>query len=79
MKNRLRELRLEKEMTQGYIQRKVGIYQSYISKYEHECRDIPLYVLMALADFFNTSMDYIMYRTDVREPYPKREPDEELG
>ena len=28
-------------------------------------------ILQRLADYYNTSIDYILYRTDVRKPYPK--------
>lgn len=70
MKNRLKELRTERRLSQRDLYRKTGIYANYFSRYEHERTEIPLYILMELADFYNTSIDYIMYRTDVREPYP---------
>lgn len=33
--------------------------------------DIPTYVLKKLAKFYNTSIDYLLYLTDERKPYPK--------
>ena len=48
-----------------------GIEQSLISKYERGERVPPTETLMLLADFFHTSMDYIMERTEERKPYPR--------
>lgn len=42
------------------------------SHYELGKRDIPSEVLNALADFYNTSTDYILGRTDEIKPYPKK-------
>ena len=50
-----------------------GIEQSLISKYESGERVPPTETLMLLADFFHTSMDYIMERTEERKPYPRAE------
>ena len=50
---------------------KTGIEQTTISKYERGERIPTTDNLIILADFFNTSMDYLMGRTDVQKPYPK--------
>ncbi|MCI6686683.1 MAG: helix-turn-helix transcriptional regulator [Ruminococcus sp.] len=44
--------------------------QTGYSKYETGENDIPTAVWKALADFYQVSVDYLMRRTDVREPYP---------
>ena len=41
------------------------------SYYELEKRNIPLELLSKLADFYETSIDYLLYRTDEYIPYPK--------
>ena len=41
------------------------------SKYETGENDIPTEILLKLADYHNTSVDYILGRTDVKTPYPK--------
>ena len=58
--NHLKKLRLEKGLTQLSLQMQTGIEQSLISKYESGERVPPTETLMLLADFFHTSMDYIM-------------------
>lgn len=69
--NRLRELREEKKMYQKDIAAFLKIDQSNYSKYELEKVSIPIEVLAKLADFYDTSVDYLLYRTDKKEPYRK--------
>ena len=45
--------------------------QTGYSKYETGENDIPTQVLIALADYYQTSVDYLLGRTDCREPYPQ--------
>ena len=45
--------------------------QTGYSQYETETNDIPTEVLKKLASFYNTSIDYLLYETDERKPYPK--------
>ena len=68
--NRLKELREDKDLFQKDIAEYLKIDQSNYSKYELEKISIPLEYLKMLADFYNTSTDYILYRTDERKPYP---------
>ena len=69
--NRLKELREDKDLYQKDIADYLKIDQSNYSKYELEKISIPLEYLKQLADFYNTSTDYILYRNDERKPYPK--------
>lgn len=64
MKNRLKELRRQKGYTQISVQMKTGIDQALLSKFENNERIPPTETLIALADFYNVSIDYILYRTD---------------
>ena len=68
--NRLKELREDKDLFQKDIADYLKIDQSNYSKYELEKISIPLEYLKTLADFYNTSIDYILYCTDERKPYP---------
>lgn len=45
--------------------------QTGYSQYETETNDIPTEVLKKLAHYYNTSIDYLLYETDERKPYPK--------
>lgn len=64
----LRALRKQLGLTQVVVQMETGIEQSLISKYESGERNIPTEALMILADFFKTSTDYLLDRTD--DPAP---------
>lgn len=67
METRLKELRYKKGLTQISLQMQTGIEQSLISKFESGERVPPTETLMILADFYNVSIDYILYRTDKPE------------
>lgn len=64
METNLKKLRLQKKKTQLQVQMDTGIEQALLSKYESGKRIPPTETLIALADYFNVSMDYIMGRTD---------------
>lgn len=70
MKTRIRMLREEQNLSQGTVAAYLQCDQSLYSKYELEKREIPLCIMMKLADFYKTSVDYLTYRTDVAKPYP---------
>ncbi len=69
--NRLKEIREDKDLYQRDIANLLNIDQSNYSKYELEKINIPIETLHKLADYYNTSIDYLLYRTDERKPYPK--------
>lgn len=69
--NRLKELREDKDLYQKDIAKLLNIDQSNYSKYELEKINIPIETLKKLADFYETSTDYLLYRTDERNSYPK--------
>ncbi|MBQ9964054.1 MAG: helix-turn-helix transcriptional regulator [Clostridia bacterium] len=64
MFERIRDLREEKSMTQKQIAEILGMSQTGYSKYETGENDIPTAVLIKLANFYNTSIDYMLGRTD---------------
>lgn len=66
-----KELREDKDLYQKDIANYLKIDQSNYSKYELEKVNIPVDYLRLLADYYNTSIDYILYRTDERKPYTK--------
>lgn len=68
--NRLRELREDKDLGQKHIASHLNIHQTTYSDYELGNLNIPVRVLCVLADFYGVSVDYILTRTDIREPYP---------
>ena len=64
MKLRIRDLREDNDLTQKEISTILMCDQSLYSKYERGEREIPLSLLIKLADYYNTSLDYLTYRTD---------------
>ncbi len=69
--NRLRELREDHDLYQKDIAKVLNMSQTGYSQYETEKNDIPTEILKKLADYYNTSIDYLLYRTDERKPYAK--------
>ena len=49
----------------------LGIQQTVYSRYERGAQNIPLELLLKLADFYGTSTDYILGRTNEIRPYPR--------
>lgn len=69
--NRLKELREDQDLYQKDIAKILNMSQTGYSQYETETNDIPTEILKRLADFYNTSIDYLLYQTDERSRYPK--------
>ena len=68
---RIRGLREDRDLTQKQIADYLNIKQNTYSQYETGTRQMPLEVLIALADFYHTSTDYLLGLTDCKEPYKK--------
>lgn len=69
--NRLKEIREDNDLLQKDIAKYLNMSQNGYSLYETEIRDIPTDILRKLANYYKTSIDYLLYETDKREPYPK--------
>ena len=64
MYQRIRDLREDRDLTQKQVAQMLGMSQTVYSKYETGENDIPTIVLIKLADFYQTSTDYLLGRTD---------------
>lgn len=64
MYRRIRDLREDHDLTQKQVAQMLGMSQTGYSKYETGENDIPTAVLIGLADFYNTTTDYLLGRTD---------------
>lgn len=71
MRTRIKDLREDHDLTQKEISNFLNISQVAYSYYELSKRSIPLELLCKLADFYNTSVDYLLYRTNISSPYTK--------
>ena len=69
---RLRDLREDHDLTQKELSEAINVTQRSYSYYERGDHMIPLEVLCRLAEYYHTSVDYLLGRTNIPEPYPKK-------
>ena len=67
---RIRDLREDRDLTQTQVAKMLSMSQTGYSKYETGENDIPTAILIRLARFYGTSVDYLLGRTDEPAPYP---------
>ncbi len=67
---RIKDLREDNDLTQEVVVELLLITRQQYSLYELGKRTFPIDCLNTLADFYNTSVDYLIGRTDVKKPYP---------
>ena len=72
MQLRIRDLREDKDLKQKDIAEYLICDQSLYSKYERGERPLPLEYAEKLADYYGVSVDYLLGRTNVKSPYPKK-------
>ena len=65
---RIRELREDHDLTQTQVADMLGMKQPQYFRYEQGYRDIPTDMLIQLADYYNTSIDYMLGRTNNPAP-----------
>ena len=70
--NRLRDLREDKDLKQKDISELLNIHQTTYSDYELGRLNIPVASLHILADFYHVSIDYLLGRTNRKEPYSSK-------
>jgi len=71
MYERIRNFREDKDLSQTDIATYLNIHQTTYSNYEIGRLSVPVEVLSKLADFHETSIDYLVGRTDETTPYPR--------
>lgn len=71
MYRRIRDLREDHDLNQTQVAKFLNMSQTGYSKYETGENDLPTAVLIKLADYYNTSVDYLLNLTDVVKPYPR--------
>lgn len=69
--NRLRDLREDQDKSQKTLADYLQIHQTTYSDYELGKLNIPISALHKLADYYGVSIDYLLGRTKVKEPYQK--------
>lgn len=66
--NRIKFLREENNMLQDDLAKILNVTQKTISNYENEARDIPTEYLKMLSECFSCSIDYILGKSNIRNP-----------
>ena len=68
----IRNLREDHDYTQAQLAELLQVHQTTYSSYELGKLVIPAEALIQLADFYQVSVDYLLGRTDIKQPYPRR-------
>lgn len=71
MYERIRELREDNDLLQKDLAKYLHCSQVAYSRYELGLRDIPTEVLILLAKYYETSVDYLLGLTEEQKPYSK--------
>ena len=69
---RLRDIREDKDLTQKELSQAINITQRSYSYYERGEHIIPPEILCRLADYYKTSVDYLLGRTNNPTPHPSK-------
>jgi len=68
---RIKDLRIDNDLTQEQIAKHLKIATRTYSGYENGSRNIPVQCVAQLAKFYKTSTDYLLGLTDEKLPYPR--------
>lgn len=66
---RIRDLREDRDINQTELAKMLGMSQTGYSKYETGENDIPTEILIKLARYYGTSIDYLLGETDNPKRY----------
>ena len=72
MYKRIKELRVDKDLSQKDMGLALGFSQRSYAYYEAGERTVPPEVLAAIALYHRVSTDYLLELTDNKEPYPRK-------
>lgn len=69
---RLKDMRTDHDLTQENIANILKCHREVYRRYEKGIRTIPVDYLVTIAEYYDTSTDYLLELTDVKTPYPKK-------
>lgn len=72
METRIKDMRIDHDLSQQEGAETIGITQRKYSYLETGAQTWPDELLVKLADFYHTSVDYLLKTTDNPKPYPKK-------
>ena len=70
----IRNLREDSDLKQREVAEVLHVSQNTYSQYESGIIELTAEKLIILADFYHTSVDYLLGRTDQKKPYPPKKP-----
>jgi transcriptional regulator with XRE-family HTH domain len=62
---RIKDVRQDHDLSQQQIAEKIGLYTTTYQRYERGEREVPLDIAIALAKYYNVSIDYLAGLTDI--------------
>jgi len=68
---RIKNLREDNDITQQTMADYLSVSRSAYRNYENGVRGIPVEILSKIADYYNTSTDFLIGKTNIKKPYPK--------
>ena len=68
----IRAMREERELTQEDVAQVLNIAQNTYSQYETGRIELTASTLVALANYYQVSVDYLLDRTNIKTPYPQK-------
>ena len=69
---RLEDLRVDHDKSQIEIAAYLNMNRNVYWRYGKGVREIPVWAVIKLADYYHVSTDYLLGRTDRPEPYPAK-------
>lgn len=68
---RIKDLREDSDITQQTIADYLNIKQNTYSQYENGQRQLPIDILIKIAEYYDVSTDYLLGLTNEKNPYPR--------
>ena len=72
MYNRLRDMREDRDLNQTALAKMLGVHQTTYSSYESGKLSLTADLLVKLAEYYKTSVDFLLGLKEKKNPYPKR-------
>lgn len=73
METRIKAMREDRDLKQHEVAAAIGITQRKYSYLETGTQQWTDELLVRLAEYYQTSVDYLLGQTDVRDPYPRKQ------
>lgn len=68
---RIEDLRVDHDYTQGEIAERLGCNREVYRRYEQGIRDVPIWMLVKLAEVYDCSTDYLLGISDIKRHFGK--------